>query len=202
MICLERCVQVDGKVRTDMNFPAGFMDVVELEKSGDKFRLLYDTKGRFALHRINNEEKAFKLCRVERLTTLPNKSPAITTHDGRTIRYVDPLIKVNDTVKVDLATGRVTDFLKFEVGQTAMITRGRNAGRVGVITAVEAHPGSFDMVFVKDSADNTFCTRLQNVFVIGTASKDGNMEPWVSLPKGRGIKLSILEERSLRQQKN
>ena len=58
------------------------------------------------------------------------------------------------------------------------------------------HPGSFDIVHVKDSAGHTFATRLPNVFVIGKATK-----PWVSLPKGKGIKLSILEERSLRNAK-
>ena len=39
-ICMEKHVKVDGKVRTDPTFPAGFMDVVEIAKSGDRFRLL------------------------------------------------------------------------------------------------------------------------------------------------------------------
>lgn len=30
------------------------------------------------------------------------KIPFIVTHDARTIRYPDPMVKVNDTVKVDL----------------------------------------------------------------------------------------------------
>jgi len=39
-ICMKRLVKVDGRTRTDMNFPAGFMDVVSMDKSGDVFRLL------------------------------------------------------------------------------------------------------------------------------------------------------------------
>lgn len=39
-------LQVDGKVRTDMFYPAGFMDVVNIEKTKENFRLLYNTKGR------------------------------------------------------------------------------------------------------------------------------------------------------------
>jgi hypothetical protein len=31
-------------------------DVVTIEKSGDQFRLLYDTKGRFVLHPVGNDE--------------------------------------------------------------------------------------------------------------------------------------------------
>ena len=40
MICMQRLVKVDAKVRTDMNFPTGFMDVVTLEKTNQHFRML------------------------------------------------------------------------------------------------------------------------------------------------------------------
>jgi ribosomal protein S4E len=189
MICMQKEIKVDGKVRTDPNFPAGFMDVVEIPKAGDAFRLIYDTKGKYVLHRINDEEKKFKLCRVKRQEISKKKIPLIVTHDGRTIRYPDPLVKVDDVVKVDIETGKMVDFLKFEVGKQAMITKGRNTGRVGTILHVERHPGSFDIVSVRDASGHSFSTRSENVFVIGSAET-----PLISLPKGKGIKLSILEE--------
>ena len=46
----------------------------------------------------------------------PKGVPYITTHDARTIRYPDPLIKVNDTVQVDITTGKIKDFIKFDSG--------------------------------------------------------------------------------------
>jgi len=195
-ICMEGFVKVDGKVRTDEGFPAGFMDVVSIPKAGDTFRLLYDTKGRFVLHRIQDEEPKYKLCRVNKQEMTAKGIPYISTHDGRTIKYPDPLAKVNYTIKVDLATGKMVDFIKFEIGNLCMITAGRNTGRVGTIASIERHPGSFDIVHVKDSAGHIFATRLPNVFIIGKENR-----PWVSLPKGKGIKLSILEERSLRNAK-
>jgi len=75
-ICMERCVKIDGKIRTDHNYPAGFMDIIELEKCGDRFRLLYDTKGRFVLHRIGKEEAAYKLCRIIKLFITGKKNPS------------------------------------------------------------------------------------------------------------------------------
>jgi small subunit ribosomal protein S4e len=81
-ICMSKHVKVDGKIRTDPCFPAGFMDVVEIEASSDKFRLLYDTKGRFRLHRISDTEKAYKLCRVQAVYITAKKIPVLTTHDG------------------------------------------------------------------------------------------------------------------------
>lgn len=78
-IVMQRLVKVDGKVRTDPTYPAGYMDgeqlrkgttqylanlrvtVITIEKTGENFRLVYDTKGRYAIHRITGEEAAYKL---------------------------------------------------------------------------------------------------------------------------------------------
>jgi ribosomal protein S4E len=196
MICMQKQIKVDGKIRVDPNFPAGFMDVVELPKSGDQFRLMYDTKGRFVLHRVSNEEKKFKLAKVTRQEYTKKAIPYVATNDGRTIRYPDPLIKVNDTVKIDLETGKIVDFVKLETGNLVVITRGRNTGRVGILHHIERHEGSFNIAHVKDSAGHDFATRLGNVFVLGNESR-----PLVSLPKGKGIKLSILEELAIRENK-
>ncbi len=51
-ILMQRLVKVDGKVRTDCTYPAGFMDVIEIDRTDEHFRLIYDTKGRFVTHRI------------------------------------------------------------------------------------------------------------------------------------------------------
>ncbi len=226
------------------------MDVVEIPKSDDRFRLLYDTKGRFVLHGIGAAETGYKLCRVVGSGTTTKAIQYITTHDGRTIRYPDPLIKKHDTVKLDLATGKVRvraaccvcipctmtvacpgltvqrvhswfaflfdllllilkfialtnphttpslqvlDFVKFEVGNLAMVTKGRNAGRIGVIAQRDRHPGSFDIVHIKDAEGTTFATRLANVFVVGKGSD--TKTALVSLPKGKGIKRSIFQVR-------
>ncbi|KAF8916211.1 40S ribosomal protein S4 [Mucidula mucida] len=195
-IVMQRLIKVDGKVRTDTTYPAGLMDVISIEKSGEFFRLLYDVKGRFTIHRITPEEASYKLLKVRKVAFGARGVPHIVTHDGRTIRYPDPLIQVNDTVKFDLEQNKITDFVKFDTGNLAMVTGGRNMGRVGVITHREKHAGGFDIVHVKDSLDRTFATRLSNVFVIGEGTK-----PWISLPKGKGIKLSISEERDARRKR-
>jgi len=116
--------------------------------------------------------------------------PYIVTHDGRTIRYPDPAAKLGDTVKFDIESGRVTGTLKFEVGNIAMITGGANKGRVGIIAHREQHPGSFEIIHIKDRKGHEFATREGNVFVIGEGNKS-----WISLPRAKGIRMTILEER-------
>jgi len=196
MIVMQRLIKVDGKARTDMFFPAGFMDVISIDKTKENFRMLYDTKSRFCLHKIAKEEASYKLCRVKKICRGPKSVPYAITHDGRTLRYPDPDVKVNDTVRIDIETGKILDHVKFEAGNSVMISAGNNGGRVGVIMHRERHPGSFEIVHVKDSVGHTWATRLNNVFVIGKGAK-----PWISLPKGHGIKLSIIEDRNARMTK-
>jgi len=203
-IVMRKSVTVDGNVRTDINYPAGFQDVVTLPKTNEQFRLLFDVKGRFVLHRITPEEASYKLVRVIKIDKANKASigqnpfhngqqaavPYVVTHDGRTIRFADPAFRVNDTLKLDIKTGRPVQHFKFEAGQLAMITRGANIGRVGTVVSLEQHPGSFAIAHLKDRRGHTFATRSGNVFIIGDGSK-----PAISLPKAKGVKLSIVEER-------
>ncbi|ORX40971.1 ribosomal family S4e-domain-containing protein [Kockovaella imperatae] len=193
-IVKQRLIKVDGKVRTDETYPAGYMDVITIERSGEHFRLLYDVKGRFTVHRISPEEANFKLLKVRRHELGAKGVPYILTHDGRTIRYPDPAIKVNDTVKFDFVANKIVEIIPFEVGNLCMITGGRNMGRVGTIIHMDRHDGGFNIVHVKDVLDRTFATRLSNIFILGESSK-----AQVSLPKGKGVKLSIAEERDQRR---
>jgi len=211
MIVMDRKIQVDHKVRRDLNYPAGFMDVISIEKTNEHFRLLYDVKGRFVLHRVTKDGAKFKLCRVKRFAKgkpaavgrnplqhgQAGAVPYIVTHDGRTIRYPDPNIRVNDTVKLNLETGKVEAFAKFAIGNVAMITAGHNLGRVGTITHRDRHPGSFDIIHLQDVRGNEFSTRIANVFVVGEGATE-----WVSLPKGKGVRLTIAEEKEKRFNKH
>ncbi|XP_065637515.1 uncharacterized protein LOC112027914 [Quercus suber] len=151
-ILKQRHVLVDGKVRTDKTYPASFIEVVSIPKTNENFRLLCDTKGQFRLHSIRDEEAKFKLCKVHSVQFGQKGIPYLNTFDGRTIRYLDPLIKANNTIKLDLESQKITEFIKFNVG-------------------------------------HEFTTRLGNVFTIGKGTK-----PWVSLTKGKGIKLPSLKK--------
>ena len=68
---------------------------------------------------------------------------------------------------------------------------GNNIGRVGVLMHVEHHPGSYEIVHIKDVEGRSFSTRLSNVFCIGEGKT-----PLVTLPKGDGVRLSLIAERN------
>merc|ERR1711890_88422 len=88
---------------------------------------------RFTIHRITNQEAKYKLCRVRAVKTGPKNVPFLYTSDGRTIRYPDPIVKVNDSIRLDINTNKIMDSIKFEAGNLCMVTGGRNTGRVGTL---------------------------------------------------------------------
>jgi len=204
MIMARRSIKVDAKVRSDINYPCGFQDIVSIDKTNETFRLLYDVKGRFLLHRIQPEEAGFKLAKIVKLDQAKKASqgrnpflkghlgvvPYAVTNDGRTIRYLDPSIGVNDTVKIRLSDGKVTEHVKFEIGNLATVMRGANVGRIGLISSWDVYDGKDDIIHLKDARGQEFATRIGYVFVIGKGS-----EPWISLPRGKGLKYSIIEEK-------
>ena len=137
--------------------------MITIEKTGENFRLLYDVKGRFTTHRIHSDEAKvssirnimkleqllivmfsfqYKLCRIKRVAVGAKGIPYCVTHDGRTIRYPDPVLGVHDTVRLDIKTSKIQDYIKFDNGNLAMIIGGRNMGRVGIITHREKHAGN------------------------------------------------------------
>ncbi|KAB0389600.1 hypothetical protein E2I00_010322, partial [Balaenoptera physalus] len=152
-ICLQHFIKIDGNVCTVITYLACFMDVISIGEPGENFLLIYDTKGRFAVHCITPEEAKYKLCKVRRIFVGTKGILHLMTHGACTARYPDPLIK----------------------------------GRIGVITNRERHPGSSDVVHVKDVNGNSFATGLSNIFVIGKGNK-----PWISLPHGKGQVLRYL----------
>lgn len=207
-VVMRRLVKIDGKVRTDINYPAGFQDVVTIDKTNEQFRLLYDMKGRFVLHRITDKEAQYKLLRVVARATAKKATigrnpfahgqaaaiPYIVTHDGRTIRYPHPNIQVNDVVKFDIVNNKILEHVPFDLGNLCLITKGANCGRIGVILNRENHPGSYAIVHIKDKKGNVFATRLANVFSLGKGDN-----ALISLPKTRGVRNTIFEERANRQ---
>ena len=189
-------ILVDQKVRRDTHYPLGFMDVLSIPKTKENFRILFDIKKRFILHKINEKEATMKLCKVKRKAMGPNKIPYIVTHDGRTIRFPENNVKAGDTVKLNLESGKAESYIKMAVGITAFITGGNSCGRVGVIQKIDRHLGSYDIVTLRDERGERFITRSSNVFPIGAENSLA-----ISLPANKGIKLSPIEEKAEKMKK-
>jgi hypothetical protein len=75
---------------------------------------------------------------------------------GCLIEHIFPcfLLQEEDTVMLDLESGKIKDHVKFDLGNLAMVTGGHNNGRVGTIVHKEKHKGGHDIVHIEDAAGN------------------------------------------------
>lgn len=183
-ILQQRTIKVDKEIRTEKNYPTGIMDIITIEKTKENFRLLYDTYGRFVLHRVEEKESLFKLCKITQLTRGNRGIPYIVTHDGRTIRFPNPLIKKNDSILLDLSEKKIIDFLKLDVGSLCLIVGGNNIGRIGIVLDDEKSSNRNEIIKLKDAEGNEFSTKISFIFVIGKGKKS-----FISLPRRRGVRL-------------
>lgn len=97
-------IEINSKVWTDTTSPAVFLVVISIDKTGENFYVIYDTKGCFAVHYITPEEATYKLCKVREIFVGTKGISHLVTHDVHTIHYSDSFIKVNDNIQIDLET--------------------------------------------------------------------------------------------------
>lgn len=105
------------------------------------------------------------------------------------MKFVDPDVEINDTVKLNLKTNKVVDFYKFKVNNVVLCCGGNNIGRVGTIQHISKFAGQSDLVTVKDAKGNQFTTRTNYVMIIGNENT-----PQISLAKDNGLRKNIIEE--------
>lgn len=195
-IIAEGRVKVDGRVRKDYKFPVGPMDVVELvgkDENGNEYHeyyrmVPYPTKFLVPL-KIDAEEAKKKIVRIENKTTVKGGHIQLNLHDGRNI-----LIKVRDprnpveaeqyktlgSLLITVPEQEILDYVPFEVGVIAIVTAGRNVGRIGTIESIEkAGLGRKQtLVKMKDVYGEEFYTVAEYVFPVGKE------EPLIKLPEG------------------
>lgn len=172
-IVAARKVKIDGRPRVK-NYPAGLMDVLEFTDANLAYRML-PIKGKgLGLVQISKEEAKFKLCKILRKSTAPKGKIQYGTHDGRSLAFPatdsqSAAFATNDTLRISVPTQRILNHIKFEKGNYALVTAGRNIGKSGKI--VELQRGNATrpaMVRIEDDAGTKFDTMVDYTFVVGT----------------------------------
>jgi small subunit ribosomal protein S4e len=167
-------VKVDGRPRLERNHPTGLMDVVEFSDANLAYRML-PVKGKgLSLVKIPKEEAKFKLCKILRKTVAPKGLVQYGTHDGRNLSFPaasteSTSFSTNDTLRVSIPTQRILNHMKFEKGNYALVTAGRNLGKSGKIVELQSATATRPaMVRIEDDTGNKFDTMVDYTFVVGT----------------------------------
>tara|TARA_B100000949_G_scaffold203000_1_gene191827 strand:- start:788 stop:1399 length:612 start_codon:yes stop_codon:yes gene_type:complete len=125
-------IKVDGVIRKSLHHSIGLMDVIELEGITDVYRLVPNNGHLLESIKINTSEKSKKLVQVKSKTTTKGGKMQLGFHDGRTI-ITDINANVSDTCLLQIPEQKILDVIKFEKNSQVIVTRGINAGRIGIL---------------------------------------------------------------------
>ena len=175
-ILSRKLVKIDGKIRASYKFGVGPMDIVEIPKTEEIFRLTpFKGKRRYILHPISKEEASWKLLRLQRKRTTKQGKIQLTFHDGQNI-FLDPTedykfkisdLSIKDTVKFNLVDQTIEDHYPFAEGSIAVIMGGHNVGLVGKILEIETQVGRKTRVISIETSDGEIKTTDTHLFMIG-----------------------------------
>ena len=129
-------VKVDGVIQKSLHHSIGLMDVVELEGTTDIYRLVPKDGQILVPIKIDAKEKTKKLVKVKSKTTNKGGKTQLGFHDGRTI-ITDMDVNVNDVCLLQIPEQKIIDVIKFEKNSQVMVTKGINAGRIGIINEIK-----------------------------------------------------------------
>lgn len=162
-------VTVDHVVRRDHKYAAGLMDVVSIPKTGENFRLLPDRAG-LRLRPISDTESKYKLLRIRGKSLVRGGKLQLNLHDGTNLEL--PLsdagkYSVGDVIQLTIPDRRLKDHLKIEVGNAAVVFRGKFSGTVGTIKELEEGEGTQPNLATLSADGEEFQTLVRYIFVLG-----------------------------------
>jgi small subunit ribosomal protein S4e len=180
-----RKVSVDGKIRTDIKFPVGLMDVLEIADINMTYRILPSKRHALMLSQISKEEAKFKLCRIDNITTQTHGHLQLNLHDGRNLKILvdDPLkkpdmpYKTMGTLKLSIPEQEILDYYPFEENNQAIIFKGKNQGIAGRVVSFSKHFGHrASTALLETKPGENITTAYEFTFIIGKES------PVIDLP--------------------
>jgi len=129
-------IKVDGIIQKSLHHSIGLMDVIELEGITDVYRLVPYNGHLLEPIKINVAEKSKKLVKVKSKTTIKGGKTQLGFHDGRTI-ITDINANIDDTCLLQIPEQKILNMIKFEKNSQVIVTRGINAGRIGLINEIK-----------------------------------------------------------------
>ena len=159
-------VKVDGVIQKSLHHSIGLMDVIELEGTTDIYRLVRKDGHKVVAIKMNEKEKSKKLVKVKSKTNITGGKTQLGFHDGRTI-ITDTNVNVNDTCLLQIPEQKILDVIKFEKNSQVIVTKGRNAGRMGTINEIKKGTFTLPKRIVLLIDDNTVEIPANITMIIG-----------------------------------
>ncbi len=158
---------VDKIVRKEVKYPVGLMDVLEIPKLKEHYRLILNNSGTLNLIAIDAKESDLKLLKVINKTVIKKGKFQITFHDGRNILIDKAECNIGDTALFNLKDKKISKWLPLTKGSLIYLSEGGHVGSLGkVIDIIKARNLQKPKVLVEIDGKN-YITFLAYSFVVG-----------------------------------
>lgn len=157
-------IVVDKIPRKNHKFPVGIMDLIEIPKLNQSYRLIIDNKKKFVVNETKGENSNLKPLKIIGKTTLKKNKTQLNLFDGRNILVDNDSYKVGDTIIYNLAKNKIESHLKLGKKARVYIIEGKYQGRMGEVEEIKKETKD-DRILIKDKNGN-FETLKKYAFVI------------------------------------
>ena len=169
-------IKVDGIVRSSYKFALGPMDILEITKTGELYRITpYRGKRRLCLNPISKEEANSKLLHIYKKSLVKGNLTQLVFHDGRNLllnpenTYKIPITDLSpkDSVLFNLETKEIEAHFPFAENNIGLIIGGHNLGLYGKIHEIETQIGRKIRTVTLETDEGEIKTTDNHIFIIG-----------------------------------
>jgi len=162
-------VLVDGVVRKEYKYPVGLMDIIEIPKLEEHYRVVYDKNGKFVLVSVKKDESKLKLLKIINKCIVKGGKLQLTFHDGRNLLVDKFEGSVGDTVLFDLNKKAITKILNLQKGSLIYLSGGSHVGELGKVKDVLISKDLQEQKVVVEINKNEYITIAKYAFVRTTS---------------------------------
>jgi small subunit ribosomal protein S4e len=159
-------ILVNNKVRKEIKFPVGFMDVISVPLTNEYFRFVINKRNKFCMIPIKKQEANLKFCKIIGKTILKKGKIQLNFYDGTNMIVDKNDYKINDTLVIEMAgeKPKIKKHLKFGKGSKVVIFEGKFVGYTGIVEDI--NKGFRNSSVIIKSGNKRFETSINYIFVV------------------------------------
>jgi len=128
-------VLVDNRIVKDERFSVGLLDTLSIPKIKKYLRVVPSVKGLQFLE-IPEKESKLKICRINDKKILKKGKVQLNLHDGNNLLVAKDDYKTGDSLLLEMPEKKIVEHVKLENGSLVLISKGKNAGKIGKVKKV------------------------------------------------------------------
>ena len=142
------------------------MDVIDIPKTGESYRVLLDRKGRLQLDLI--DDNSAKLSKIVNKSTIKGGKTQLNLHDGKNVIVDEDEYAVGDVISLKVPEHEIVEAYPLKEGATVLVVGGKHTGELGTVSEIiENKSSNPNTIIIENSSKDEFLTLKDYAFVVG-----------------------------------